>query len=252
MSINQTLVNQVLTYKGSTTPVGNLSTAVRDAVRNAVAKFPLAPDESADVKRLPTTVTSFTSLVTHLEAIQNKIKSRDNKVKTEDWDVAKSGDLKLYKLTVCCIHALSTYLSGTPNYTLTPAGFKDACLTSARANAPEGMSQKATTLWNKTFEVGNPRVAVLMIVIILLCSTESQGNSNTIGATGTTMVATGTTPGRTGTTQTTTGTTQASTSTTQIVGGTTNTTGQTVSSQTTTLKQTPPTQQTQGGSLKSP
>jgi hypothetical protein len=114
------------------------------------------------------------------------------------------------------------------------------------------MSQKATTLWNKTFEVGNPRVAVLMIAIILLCSTESQGNSNATGATGTTIVATGTTPGGTGTTQTTTGTTQASTSTIQIVGKTTNTTGQTGSSQATILKQTPPTQQTQGGSLKSP
>jgi len=211
MNTNQNLVNQVLTYRSSTNTVGTLSTAVVDAVRNAVTKFPLAPDDSADVKRLPTTVTSFTSLVAHLEGIQNKIKSRDNKVKTEDWDVAKSGELKLYKLSVCCIHALSTYLAGNPNYSLTPVGFKDACFTSARANAPESMSQKATTLWNKTFEVGNPRVALLMIAIILLCVTESQSNLNATNAAGTAVVATSMTSGGTVTTQAAVGTAQAAT-----------------------------------------
>jgi hypothetical protein len=152
---------------------GALSADTVDILKEAVEEFNLAPDEYIDTLRLPSSVTDLPTLVAYLRTIKDKLSKRDNKVKNEDWDVAKSGELKLYKLFVCCIHAFDNYLSNSPDTSLALKGVAEAAILTGRSSAPASLASKGKTMWEKTFEANQPRTLASMCTLLYLCKETS-------------------------------------------------------------------------------
>jgi len=179
MQVNKALINDVKAHLVIATNVGPFSPGVVSKLTNAQGEFMLATDEYIDVGRLPNNVISLDTLFNYLRAIQQKLANRDNKVKNEDWDVAKSGELKLYKLYVCAIHALSAYLKDTPDFTVPVSVFATAVVSHARTHVPPNLAKNGATLWGKTFDVGQARTMVVMVSLLFFCSKEA-GTSTTV------------------------------------------------------------------------
>jgi hypothetical protein len=176
MSVNTTLVSQVKSHIARGGGVGPFSPDVLNLLESAKQEFMISPDEFVDVGRLPTSVTNFTTLITYLRSIQSKLGKRDNKVKNEDWEVAKSGELRLYKLYVCCIHALYGYASDSPDSSVNANLYAAAAVTYGKANPPEGLANRGSTLWQKTFDGAQPRTLAVMKSLLYLCRRETNAS----------------------------------------------------------------------------
>jgi len=150
-----------------------LSDDVRDLLSDATVEFALAPDAFIDVSRLPVSVTNLSTLIDYLRTIQQKLAKRDNKVKTEDWDVAKSGELRLYKFYVCAIHALSNYIESMPAVNVTHAVFAQAVATHASGNPPADLAENGAKLWKQTFNGNQPRTISVIMSLLYFCHREA-------------------------------------------------------------------------------
>jgi len=170
MNHNIYLVNQVRTHVTNGVPPGVFHPDVLAALLDAATEFPLAPDEFVDVGRLPPAVVDLATLFAHLRAIKQKLAAKSSEVKTVDWEVAKSGELRLYKLYVCALHALHAYLGTQYDGTLTPNDFALAAIAFAQANPPADLAEKGTKLWQKTFDGTSPRCAAVMKSLLYFCS----------------------------------------------------------------------------------
>jgi hypothetical protein len=178
MLVNTALVSLVKAAAADGARLNPFPTSVIASLQAAVDEFQLAPDDHIDVGRLPTSVVSLTTLFAYLRSIQSKLSARDPKVKTEDWDVAKSGELRLYKLYVCAIHALHSYLSDSPDHTVNCSRFVEAVQTHARINPPKALSKNGSTLWAKTFDGTSPRTLSVITSLIYFCSRASGRGRN--------------------------------------------------------------------------
>jgi hypothetical protein len=154
-------------------PVGVFTYEVFQLLSAAKEEFMIAPDEFVDVGRLPASVTSLDTLISYLRTIKTKLSNRDNKVKTEDWEVAKSGELRLYKLYVCCIHALYGYAKGSPDINANPTMFSAAVITHARSSQPPNLAKNGATLWQKTFSDAQPRTQAVVKSLLYFCMRET-------------------------------------------------------------------------------
>lgn len=165
---------RVRAYIAAAGGVGEFSDDTKAALADAKAMFELAPDPFIDTARLPTSVTSLFTLVDYLQTIKSKLEKRDNVVDNKDWDVAKSGELRLYKLFVCNIHALSSFIEdGNPDYTVNTNLFAQAACLHGKANPPVGLSTKGNTMWTKTYEDTQIRTVATMKTLIYLCKPPS-------------------------------------------------------------------------------
>jgi hypothetical protein len=177
MSLNLTLVSSVKAHNETASLGPAFSEELKAQLKDAVDQFTLAPDQFIDVGRLPATVVDLPTLVQYLKTVQDRLANRPNDVKNSDWDVAKTGALRLYKLYVCCIHALHSYVSqGTPpNYNVSPADFASGAIAHGRGQIPQGMSTDGSKMWAKTFEGGQPRTFAVMSSLIYLCTETTVG-----------------------------------------------------------------------------
>jgi hypothetical protein len=193
MSVNATIVSSVKAYVGRGGGIGTFSADVLDALREATEKFLLAPDEFVDVGRLPASVTNLSTLFQYLTSIQQKLSTRDNKVKNEDWEVAKSGELRLYKLYVCAIHALYAFINAGYDSNANASIFAEALVTFARSNTPPGLAENGATLWKKAFEGSQPRTLAVVKSLLYFCmrSAGSPSPSTGGGPTGTALTLAG-------------------------------------------------------------
>ena len=159
-----------------TSHVGNLSQETLAKITSAVDLFPLAPDEYVDVKRIPAGIVTFEGLMDHLKSIQAKIRTRPPSVSNQEWEVAQKGELKLYKLLVCGIHAISAYTAQNPapNLDLPLTQVSDATIMYATTNAPAGLSQSGTKLWSATFSGAVPRTKACMNALYYLLSRDNE------------------------------------------------------------------------------
>jgi hypothetical protein len=128
-----------------------------------------------DVGRLPPSVQSFSALVDHLRAVKKQIAERPSGVETADWDVAKRGDLKLYKLFICAIHATHAYLTKEADVALDRplATVAQDIITAAPGNAPEGLSKGGQDLWTATFSGAVPRTSSCVKALLFLLHKDS-------------------------------------------------------------------------------
>jgi hypothetical protein len=155
---------------------------------DASTEFALAPDEFIDVGRLPPAVQTLDALIDHLKTIKVKLLGRDAEVLNKNWDVAKEGSLRLYKLFACCIAALQIYVSQTPypSTVVTMGVFAENCCAHARIDKPPGLANKGAKLWEKTFEQGTSRTLAVMKALIFFCvrDTEEAESGSTTGEEG--------------------------------------------------------------------
>jgi hypothetical protein len=145
---------------------------VDDKLSAAKQEFMLAPDPYVDTVRLPTTVVSLLTLLAYLRTIKGLLESRDNNVKNADWDVAKNGQLKLYKAFVCSIHALSNFLDDATVTTSALPAFVKEVAAHARTRPPGGLSVNGVTMWTKFFEGDHPRTLATLATLTTLCLLE--------------------------------------------------------------------------------
>jgi len=166
----------VTTIRNFSLADANVAALVVEAVailNDAILEFNLAPNEYADVERLPLGVRSLTELIEYLRTIKTKLAARDPKQKTEDWAVARSGELRLYKTFVCCLNALYRYHSlGVPaNWGIQLNLFVRALTRWASVNPPVGLSKSGTKLWNSVFEQDNSRSIIAIKTVLHFCLT---------------------------------------------------------------------------------
>jgi hypothetical protein len=175
MAAPHPLATALKTFIDQKTHVGDLTQDTLAKVASAVDLFPLAPDEYVDVKRIPTNIMTFQGLMDYLKEIQGKIRTRPPSVSNQEWEVAQKGELKLYKLLVCGIHAVSAYTAQTPgpDLNLPVSQVSDATIIHAATSAPAGLSQSGTTLWRATFSGAVPRTKACMNTIYFLLSKDS-------------------------------------------------------------------------------
>lgn len=186
--INTTLVNELKdALSGSTaiTPVPSLFSLLEAAV----LEFNLAADAFADVGRIPDNVTSLELFIEMLRKIKKRIDadvtsgvrySRDasNQIVGRQPDYMLDGSLKLYKTSICAIHAVTNWINAGSNlsYRGTLGGARDAVCSHARneMNYPIGLTSSGQKLWRATFAADNARSPnVVACVLKWLCAPEA-------------------------------------------------------------------------------
>jgi hypothetical protein len=170
------LITAVANFVTAQTQIGALPDHVLDMLIEAKKAFELAPDESIDIGRLPPNITDFETLVTYLKTIKDRIGNRPSGVKNEDWELAKSGELKIYKLFVCCIHAVNSYVNNVSNFDGTKRldDVTTDVINNAPTAAPEGLSENGRKLWAATFSGAVPRTRAVMKTLIYLLHERGQ------------------------------------------------------------------------------
>lgn len=143
---------------------------VRQILLDAVVEFQLAPDDLVDTGRLPSTVIDLNSLVSYLGQIKDEISRRDSSVATKDWEAAKQGRLRLYKVFVCAIHALAGYMSNGFNEDASLSKHASQAVAYAKAHPPERLSTSGQTLWTKTFDDNSARAAGAIRTLLYLAT----------------------------------------------------------------------------------
>jgi len=139
---------------------------IRDVVA-AAEEFNITPDNWIDIKRLPGTVTDLPSLVNHLRTIRTELENPTDETK-------KSGRMRLYKLFVVCIHAVSAWIQGNPDYAQSLQAVVESIKDHARRNVPQGISAKGTKLWTASFDAGNARTTSCLTTLIHFMVTNAQ------------------------------------------------------------------------------
>lgn len=179
---NDALVRRVRTWVADDPNVNAFTLDVLFALEKAVDEFNIEPDEYADIRRMPLSVTSLDTLVAHLRSIKVKLAGRPTGVVNANWDVAKSGELRSYKQFACCIRALYIAVChGQPNG-VPLSEFVNGVLVTASGNPPKALSSNARTLWNKTIDPNNSRTKVDLSLLVQICQ---QTNTTRLTAGGT-------------------------------------------------------------------
>jgi hypothetical protein len=163
------LLQQLEAAKGRTPT--SISAAAISYLTDVAKDFNLGPDASIDITRLPTNVVDLESLIAFLRSVKDMLAKRDNKTKTEDWDVAKQGTLKQYKVFVCCIHTLLHYLGTNPVFDTTISQFAEAAVAVAPAAKPLTMSSGGQKMWDNTIGVNFPRSVMCMKLLVYFMTT---------------------------------------------------------------------------------
>jgi hypothetical protein len=178
--MNTDLATEVITYIDQNKEIGAFSKAVLEALRNGKSEFNIAPDEAIDVKRLPKTVVDLPSLLTYIKDIRSEISAEEPGADKAKSAVATSGKLKVYKLAICTIFALSTYLDDVE---WKPQTVKDLCknvMMHAKENAPAGMSDGGKKMWSAIYDKpeASPRNVMFTRAVIYLCRDKKTGPSD--------------------------------------------------------------------------
>jgi len=147
------------TASDNATVINPPSAAFTALLDQAVDEFNLAPDTWIDIKRLPASITNMKTLIDHIRKIGEEIKNPTEQTRT-------SGRLRLYKLTVCCIHGLKATLGAVTPATQTISAYIDECLSYSRNHIPVGLSERGKKLWVATFEDGNARTRNVMSLLV--------------------------------------------------------------------------------------
>lgn len=150
-------------------PTGKFADDILEILAQGADDFALGPDEFVDVLRLPKSVISLPTLMDHLLSIKAQLGSRDNKISTEDWDVAKRGDLRLYKMFACAIHALNDYLQTSPDFGLSIMNFAEQAVAYGRVHPPPGLAKGGLKMWTSNFEAPCPRLISCMATLVFFC-----------------------------------------------------------------------------------
>lgn len=168
---NEPLVTRIRAFSAAGAVVALLANDIVQQLNNAALEFNLAPDEMADVRRLPRAVVDLTTLIAYLRTIKGKLATRDAKVETKNWVVATSGELRLYKTFVCCLNGMSRYLGVCTNAQwMVPLGeLVTAMMRWCSTNPPEALSKAGTKLWSAVFESGTRRTIIALKTILSLC-----------------------------------------------------------------------------------
>lgn len=159
MSTAHALREAVATAASGT--IGALQADFLTKLQSAAAEFVMAPDPYVDVSRLPPGVSDLDTLFIELRNTQRAI--TENKVAAE-----KEGKVRSYKLYVCAIHAIASYVGGNPRPTGTYNEVAMATMRHAADNAPPGMSSGGRTLWEKTFTTDSARTKAVVISVYFL------------------------------------------------------------------------------------
>lgn len=149
------------TMSDTTTLVTKFETSFITSVAAAAVEFNIGGDDMVDMKRLPSSVKDFASLVDHLRDIRKELENPKP-------DTATSGKKKLYKMGVLAIHAIKMWLdtAGDDDWGASVADISKRVVKLAGKKDPPGLSKSATTLWGKTFVDGNARIVVMVALII--------------------------------------------------------------------------------------
>jgi len=164
------LAHRLKTFMDANSHVDSISAEAMQKLAAAVEEFQLAPDALIDVKRLPSSVVDFQTLVDYLLAIKKKISDRPAGTDNQNWEVAKSGELKLYKLFACGMHAVNGYLTQdpAPNLGKDIQAVGNDVFAYGGTNAPDGLSSSGVTLWKATFDSPAPRTHTCLRTILFM------------------------------------------------------------------------------------
>jgi hypothetical protein len=143
-----------------------------------VEEFNIAPDVWIDVKRLPISVDSWNSLRQYMRGLRTQVEN-----KTEA--IQNAGLVKLYKLLLCCTHALSTYLRAPdgPTYPMIRADMVTNAMRHATMHPPVGLSDKAMKLWKATFEGSPSRPTCIMATLVYFMYDDEYDEEGNLNAT---------------------------------------------------------------------
>jgi len=173
-------------------PVAELFALIESASR----EFNLAADSFADVNRIPAEVTDLEKFLTMLRNIKKRIdddalggarynRDEKNQITGRQPDYMTDGSLKLYKTSICAIHAIVTWASVTPatGRTGTLAALRDSVCVSARSepNFPEGLTSGGKKLWSATFSADNIRSPNVVACILRWACTSPTASTSSKG-----------------------------------------------------------------------
>lgn len=151
---------------------GDLAT-LSESLEEFDVDFNLGPDAFADVKRMPATVRTIDDLMDYLMVLKGRISQRPSLVPTADWDVAKSGDLKLYKMYVCCGMALKRFLTANAGFVGTPSDIANAVIRSSTNTRELNLSDSGMKLWTAVFGNGSIRAKSVILHYLSLTRNEA-------------------------------------------------------------------------------
>lgn len=179
------LLNTLKNAVQDTTQIDLTQASITRELASLCEEFNLAPDEYVDVKRMPSTVTDLESLKTYLVSIRDKLTKIDDAEKKGKADVVKNGELKLYKLCVCCLHGLSSYLTGGTGGSKTIQEISSEAINHARANKPVNLGANGSKLWESTFAQNAVRTKNIMTCVVIMAkSTLDKANAAAAGGGG--------------------------------------------------------------------
>jgi len=147
------------------------------AVTDSLVEFNLQADDAIDVKRLPREVINLKTFLDHLRGIKRTIEAdnlagnsytrdRQGHIEGNRPSYMLDGSLKQYKLGVCCLHGIGAWRAANSQFSGSLTAHVDAVVLHATSNAPTGLGQGGTKLWNSTFSAAASRTKMFLALIL--------------------------------------------------------------------------------------
>jgi hypothetical protein len=169
---NAALVEKLKAFIEANANVNQISESAIKKLEAAAEEFTLVPDAMIDVKRLPLGMTTFDDLVRHITALRGKISQRDSNQKITDSDIAKSGELKQYKMFVCSIHGVKNFVKAKKDLGKPLSNVVDDIMAHSKDNPPGGLSEGGTKLWKSSYDARPPRMMTCIRLVVMLLATD--------------------------------------------------------------------------------
>lgn len=143
--------------------------------------FNLSSDPFADVSRLPKSVNSYKTLIAHLKNLKVQISKKPQDIANKDFELAKSGMLKQYKLFACALSAMKRWSGRDSSKEIsgTRKAHARRIVEWAKDNVEDTMSSNGKTMWKAAFSQNSDRmVSIVMLIIALIDRHDSDDESS--------------------------------------------------------------------------
>ena len=177
MNNNANAVELAKTMEESENILTGASDLLYDALDEDIMDFNLGAETHVDVSRIPATVVDIPTLVAHLRDVRARLSNRPAGVKNEDFEVAKQGLLKQYKMYACAMSAMHRWSlrEASDDWTGTPKNLVSRIIDWGKDNPEPNLGGDGKKMWTNTFTGNEARLKAVMFHILALIHAAQAG-----------------------------------------------------------------------------
>lgn len=167
---NEIAVNMAKMVEAFPNEAVDLSAILLGSLEGIVGDFNIGCETHVDVARIPATVVSIATLSAHLKETKAKLAARPSNVKNVDFEIAKAGLLKQYKMYACALSAMVRWSrrETASEFVGTSKALVNRIIEWGKENPEPTLGSDGKKMWTGTFSGNEARLKSVMCHILAL------------------------------------------------------------------------------------